>query len=191
MSGKMKAVKAFRPPSTPSVRPVLKPPLPGSGVQRAVTPPGAKPLSPPKPLPTTRPPPPPVTREQRINQAAIQAGQKRPGNTRTNQQRQANIQRARNKAASRANNPNPNPSGSKPMPGPPGSGSGASGYGSPGAMGSSSYPSGTSGMATGSTNELLGRIATALEQIVQRGGKRSFTLRKRKTRGRGNTRRRR
>ena len=177
-------MKAFRPPSTPSVRPVLKPPLPGSGVQRAVTPPGAKPLSPPKPLPTTRPPPPPVTREQRINQAAIQAGQKRPGNTRTNQQRQANIQRARNKAASRANNPNPNPSGSKPMPGPPGSGSGASGYGSPGAMGSSSYPSGTSGMATGSTNELLGRIATALEQIVQRGGKRSFTLRKRKTRRR-------
>ena len=234
MSGKG---RAFRPPS------------PGRGVQRAVIPPGAKPLSPPKPLPTRRPPPPPVTRQQRINQAGIQAGKKRPGNTRTNKQRQENIKKARNKAASRANNPNPNPSGSKPRPGsgsgsgtpgamdtsgpsgygttasgasgygspgamgtsgamdtsgPSGYGttaSGASGYGSPGAMGSSSYPSGASGYgspgAMGSSSypsgamgtahgiePLLGRIAFALEQIVQRGGKRLFTLRKRKTRRR-------
>ena len=64
----------------------------------------------------------------------------------------------------------------------------APGYGSPaGAMGTSSYPSGAMSTSPG-IEPLLGRIAIALEQIVQRGGKRLFTLRKRKTRGRGKTR---
>jgi len=64
----------------------------------------------------------------------------------------------------------------------------APGYGSPaGPMGTSSYPSGPMSTAPG-IEPLLGRIARALEQIVQRGGKRLFTLRKRKTRGRGKTR---
>ena len=65
----------------------------------------------------------------------------------------------------------------------------APGYGSPaGAMGTSSYPSGAMSTSPG-IEPLLGRIASALEEIVrQRGGKRLFTLRKRKTRGRGKTR---
>jgi hypothetical protein len=64
----------------------------------------------------------------------------------------------------------------------------APGYGSPaGPMGTSSYPSGAMSTSPG-IEPLLGRIAIALEQIVQRGGKRLFTLRKRKTRGRGKTR---
>jgi len=70
----------------------------------------------------------------------------------------------------------------------PGYGTSAPGYGSPaGAMGTSSYPSGAMSTSSG-IEPLLGRIAIALEQIVQRGGKRLFTLRKRKTRGRGKTR---
>jgi hypothetical protein len=46
-------------------------------------------------------------------------------------------------------------------------------------------PAPAAGMAAAPGIEpLLGRIAVALEQIVQRGGKRLFTLRKRKTRRR-------
>jgi hypothetical protein len=61
------------------------------------------------------------------------------------------------------------------------------------ATGSAAPMGGPAGVATGSAapmggpagiEPLLGRIATALEQIVQRGGKRLFTLRKRKTRRR-------
>jgi hypothetical protein len=192
-------------------------------------------LRPPRPLPKNFPTPPPKTRIQRINEAGTKAGQKTPGNTRTNAQRQANIIKARNKEKQLLNTP-PSPTG---LPGAPVAGMGApaglagapvagmgtpvagmgapvagmgapvagmgapvagmgapvAGMGAPagamgapaGAMGApdAGMPAPAAGMAAAPGIEpLLGRIAVALEQIVQRGGKRLFTLRKRKTRRR-------
>jgi hypothetical protein len=212
MSGKG---KGFRPQQRAApMKGPPRPPPPGSGVQRAVTPPGAKPLAQPKPLPSKRPPPPPKTQIQRINEAGTKAGQKTPGNTRTNAQRQANIIKARNKEKQLLNTP-PSSTGlpgattglpgamgtSGAIGGPAGVATGSAGaIGASGAMDSSAPMGAPPGVATGSAapmggpatgmggpagiEPLLGRIAVALEQIVQRGGKRLFTLRKRKTRRR-------
>ena len=146
-----------------------------------------------------KPPQQEMTREERIKRAGEGAAKQRgPGNTRTPDQRKKNAENAMLKAKSRANNTNPNLSGA--MGAPAGAmGASAAAMGTPaGAMDSSGAMGGPAGVATGSAapmggpagiEPLLGRIARALEKIVrQRGGKRLFTLRKRKTRGRGKTR---
>ena len=174
MSGK----KGFKPPtrSTPSPA-AVRPATVSTAAPRPATPTPLPPraenlqkgraaLRPPRPLPKNFPTPPP------------KGGPTRP---------------SPNPPASPTlpKNPKTTSPGSKPGSATPvGYAPSAPGYGSPaGAMGTSSYPSGAMSTSPG-IEPLLDRIASALEQIVQvrRGGKRLFTLRKRKTRGRGKTR---